>query len=161
MHKTCHHSTWLRLRVSRAADCDRAFCDQNKVLLCHVYWKYKSFLNSYSDGSDVNYFFNLWESFLSTWKPNHPESWRSIGGAETVGWISFNYLSNLERAPTSYIKGLWFGYLMNWLEKCDPRHSLDVTGWDQLYQALPQHEKHLNNLSNVKLLILKVCGLDI
>ena len=50
---------------------------------------------------------------------------------------------------------------MNWLEKCDPRHSLDVTGWDQLYQALPQHEKHLNNLSNVKLLILKVCGLDI
>ena len=50
---------------------------------------------------------------------------------------------------------------MNWLEKCDPRHSLDVTGWDQLYQALPQHEKHLNNLSNVKLLILKVNTISI
>ena len=50
---------------------------------------------------------------------------------------------------------------MNWLEKCDPRHSLDVTGWDQLYQALPQPEKHLNNLSKVKLLILKVNTISI
>jgi hypothetical protein len=50
---------------------------------------------------------------------------------------------------------------MNWLEKCDPRHSLDVTGWDQLYQALPQPEKHLNNPSKVKLLILKVNTISI
>ena len=50
---------------------------------------------------------------------------------------------------------------MNWLEKCDPRHYLDVTGWDQLYQALPQPEKHLNNLSKVKLLILKVNTISI
>ena len=42
---------------------------------------------------------------------------------------------------------------MKLAQKCDPRHSLDVTGWDQLYQALPQPEKHLNNLSKVKLLI--------
>ena len=128
----CHHSTWLRLRVSRAADCDRAFCDQNKDLLCHAYWKYKTFLISYSDGLDVNYFFNLWESFLSTWKPNHPESWRSIGGAETLGWISFNYLSI--GFISIYIIHIRLVDLQTYdlVRKCDLWHSFGRDGLDQL-----------------------------
>ena len=50
---------------------------------------------------------------------------------------------------------------MTWLENAILGTTLDVTGWDQLYQALPQPEKHLNNLSKVKLLILKVNTISI
>ena len=50
---------------------------------------------------------------------------------------------------------------MTWLENAILGTTLDVTGWDQLYQALPQREKHLNNPSKVKLLILKIRGLGI
>ena len=50
---------------------------------------------------------------------------------------------------------------MTWLENAILGTTLDVTGWDQLYQALPQPEKHLNNPSKVKLLILKVNTISI
>ena len=50
---------------------------------------------------------------------------------------------------------------MTWLENAILGTTLDVTGWDQLYQALPQPEKHLNNSSKVKLLTLKVNTISI
>ena len=119
----------------------RVLWSKQSFVLWHAYWKYKSLLISHSDGYDVNYFFkslriissNLWESFLSTWKPNHMESWKSIGGAETLGWISFDFLSDLEKS-TSSIKRLVFWILMTWLENAILCSTWDVTGWEQHLQ---------------------------
>ena len=41
---------------------------------------------------------------------------------------------------------------MTWLENAILGNTLDVTGWDQHYQAQPQPEKHLNKSSKVNFL---------
>ena len=82
--RLCRNS-WSRLRVSRAADCDRAFCDQNKVCALSRLRKIQAFWNSYSDWSHVDSFFQLGNQFLRILE--------IIWGAETLGWVSLNYLS--------------------------------------------------------------------
>ena len=87
------------------------------------FWKIQAFQISHSDLQDLRiYFFKTLENhclFLQLWKiisfsleVNSIESWRSIWGAEALGWISLNYLSI--RFISIYIIDIRFVWWTTW-----------------------------------------------
>ena len=137
LHFSAQDLSWSRLRESQAAGCDRGL--RTKTMFCTVprLENIQTILISYSDGLDVNYFFNLWKSFLPTWKPNLPESWRLIGGAKALGWISFNYLKFEGFISTYLCRPIFrlvdlrlYNFSEIWLENA-------IRYEDQVYQGQP------------------------
>ena len=129
--------SWSRLRESQAAGCDRAICESKQFCTVSRLEIIQTLLISYSDGLDVDYFFNLWKSFLLTWKPNPPESWRLIGGAKALGWISFNYLKFKGFISTYLCRPIFrlvdlrlYNISEIWLENA-------IRSEDQVYQGQP------------------------
>ena len=128
----CHNSAWSRLRVSRAADCDRAFLWSKQSLYFVTLTENTSILNLLFRLIGRELFLQLLKIISFNLEVNHPESWRSIGGAETLGWISFNYLSI--GFISIYIIHIRLVDLQTYdlVRKCDLWHSFGRDGLDQL-----------------------------
>ena len=90
----CRISTWSRLRVSWAADCNRAFLWSKQSLYFVMLTENTSILNLlFRLIRPKDLFLQLWKIISFNLEINSSESWRLIWGAMTRGWISLNYLS--------------------------------------------------------------------
>ena len=103
----------------------------------------------------MDLFLRLCEIISFNMEVNSLESWRLIWEAETLGWVSFNYLS-IRFIYVRIIKGLWICDLTIsegvWLEN-------GIYTWDQLYQCQPRQPRLENLLNNSTTSVSSIKGL--